>query len=275
MTIAGMLAVVVGLALGLGIFVLVVPRERIRVSRVALSAHPWRAIAASVALALLGYVCAVSLTGVLGLGFALGALGASVLPWWTARRNRRRAEEAQACFPELIETLIARVRSGDTVMAALGVAAQSAPPSISDPARACDESYRMTGNVTVALDDLKRTWADSTGDLLVETLRVAHATGGSNTVVVLRDLADQIRMDRNTRRDIEAKQSWVRVAARVGVAAPWVVLIFLSFRPEAATAYNSPTGLAVLIVGLGLSVCAYWSMLALGRTTVTRRVFDR
>jgi tight adherence protein B len=89
----------------------------------------------------------------------------------------------------------------------------------------------------------------------------------------LRELADQVRRDRNLRREVEAKQSWVRVAARVGVAAPWVVLVLLSFRSEAANAYNSPVGVGLIVCGLALSIVAYRLMISLGRSPVAARVF--
>ena len=62
-------------------------------------------------------------------------------------------------------------------------------------------------------------------------------------------------------------------AARLGVAAPWIVLVLLSTRPEAAQAYNSPTGIAVIVVGLALSVVAYRIMIAIGRLPEERRWF--
>jgi tight adherence protein B len=91
----------------------------------------------------------------------------------------------------------------------------------------------------------------------------------------LRELADQVRRDRNLRREVEAKQSWVRVAARVGVAAPWVVLVLLSLRSEAANAYNSSAGITLIVCGLALSVVSYRLMLSLGQVPPTQRVFKR
>jgi len=65
----------------------------------------------------------------------------------------------------------------------------------------------------------------------------------------------------------------VRGAARLGVVAPWVVLLLLASRPEAAAAYNSPAGLALLTGGLVVTVVAYRVMIALGRLPEERRWF--
>lgn len=57
------------------------------------------------------------------------------------------------------------------------------------------------------------------------------------------------------------------------MAAPWVVLLLLASRPEAAAAYNSPGGLVLLAVGLAVTIIAYRIMLALGRLPEERRWF--
>ena len=53
----------------------------------------------------------------------------------------------------------------------------------------------------------------------------------------------------------------------------WIVLLLLSTRPEAAQAYNSPSGTLVILVGLALSVVAYRIMLGIGRLPEERRWF--
>lgn len=273
MSTADALAILLGLVLGAGLFLVMVALKPGRIVARARYDIPWQVIALSVLLALAGFVIALALSGVVGFAIAMAGLAAGAIPWWRARRRRKHDELSEASFPEIVETIISRLRSGDTLLGALSESCANAPRRIANAADEFAQSYRVTGNADMALDDLKSAWAHPTADLIVETVRIAHDTGGSNTVQVLRDLADHIRSDRNLRRDIEAKQSWVRVAARVGVAAPWVVLAFLSLRGEAASAYNSPLGLTVLVIGLALSVAAYWSMAAMGAPARRERIF--
>ena len=268
------LALICGLVLGLGLLVLVTPTKDISLATRQRRPFPWRHLLLSCVLAVGVFALVDALSGVLGLSIVLGGLAASGPPWLRARREQIRRRESEASFPDVIETMLGRIRSGDTVMVGLGSAAGEAPALVADPAKRFSEWYRLTGNADVCLDGLKAEWASPSGDLVVETVRIAHATGGANTVDVLRELADHVRGEQNLRRDIEAKRSWVRVAARVGVAAPWVVLIVLSFRAEAVTTYNSPAGLLVLAVGLALCVGAYWFMVALGRGRQRERVFS-
>ena len=61
-------------------------------------------------------------------------------------------------------------------------------------------------------------------------------------------------------------------AARLAVAAPWIVLALLATRPEAAAAYNTPAGFAVLAVGGACTVVAYLVMLRIARLPDDPRV---
>jgi tight adherence protein B len=63
-------------------------------------------------------------------------------------------------------------------------------------------------------------------------------------------------------------------AAKLGVAAPWVILLLLASRPEAAAAYNTSAGVALIVGGLAVSVIAYRIMLGLGRMPEERRWFQ-
>ena len=77
------------------------------------------------------------------------------------------------------------------------------------------------------LDALKDELADPVGDRVCETVRVAREVGGSDLGTVLRTLSELLRADARTRAELETRQGWVVNAARLAVAAPWVVLLLL------------------------------------------------
>jgi tight adherence protein B len=115
--------------------------------------------------------------------------------------------------------------------------------------------------------------ADPTADRILETLRMAREVGGTELPVVLRNLSASLRQDLALRAEIEARQSWLMNAAKLGVSAPWVILLIVGSRPEAAAAYNSAAGGLLILVGLGLSILAYRLMLRIGRLPEERRWF--
>jgi tight adherence protein B len=61
-------------------------------------------------------------------------------------------------------------------------------------------------------------------------------------------------------------------AARLAVAAPWVVLGLLSLRPEAVAAYDTTSGFVVLATGGALCLLAYRVMVRIGRLPEDERV---
>ena len=93
--------------------------------------------------------------------------------------------------------------------------------------------------------------ADPVGDRVVESLRMARQVGGSDLGRLLRTLSAFLREDARTRAELETRQGWTVNAARLAVAAPWIVLGLLALRPEAVAAYNTTAGLVVLAVGGG------------------------
>ena len=70
--------------------------------------------------------------------------------------------------------------------------------------------------------------ADPVSDRIIETLRMARQVGGTELTPVLRALATSVRADATLRAEVESRQSWIRGAAVLGVAAPWVILALLA-----------------------------------------------
>ena len=58
----------------------------------------------------------------------------------------------------------------------------------------------------------------------------------------------------------------------VAVAAPWIVLLLMCLRPEAAAAYNSTTGVMVIAVGGLTTALGYMAMLRAARLPAERRL---
>lgn len=114
--------------------------------------------------------------------------------------------------------------------------------------------------------------ADPTADRIVEAIRITREVGGSDLGRLLGTLAEFLRDAARTRSELEARQSWTVNAARLAVAAPWIVLMLLATRPEAVAAYNSAAGSFVLLGGLVVSVGCYRLMLRIGALPEDERV---
>ncbi|MGI9823920.1 type II secretion system F family protein [Agromyces sp. Marseille-Q5079] len=200
-------------------------------------------------------------------------LGAATVPLAVRSRADRRRARNRSVWPDVVDHLVASVRSGMPLPESVGALAVLGP-AVTRPAFArFDADYHRTGNFGACLDALKATLADPVADRILETLRMAREVGGSELTAVLRSLSGYLREDAALRSEVVARQSWIRNAARLGVAAPWLLLVVLSSRAETLTAYNSPAGAALIVVGVIVTVVAYQAMTALGRLPEERRWF--
>ncbi len=187
-------------------------------------------------------------------------------------RARRRRAALRALWPDVVDHLASAIRAGLSLPEALGQLAVRGPEELRPPFAAFAEDYRVTGRFTECLDALKARFADPVADRIVEALRLTRDVGGTDLGRQLRTLASFLRADQRTRGELEARQSWTVNAARLAVAAPWVVLALLATRPEATAAYNTATGVAVLAGGAASSATAYALMLRIGRLPEDARV---
>lgn len=211
--------------------------------------------------------------GVIALAVVAGAVALVMPTIVISSRARSRRRATRVVWPDIVDQLVSAVRSGLALPDSVVSLARNGPPVTRTAFVAFENDYRATGNFSLCLDTLKDRLADPVADRILETLRMSREVGGSELTVVLRNLGSYLRQEGAIRSEVEARQSWVVNAARLGVAAPWVVLLLLATRPEAAAAYNSVAGAGLVVGGLVVSVVAYRVMITLGRLPEERRWF--
>jgi len=180
-------------------------------------------------------------------------------------RARRRRRELAEVWPEAVDNLASAVRAGLALPEGLAQLGERGPLPLRASFASFAQDYRATGRFGSCLDRLKADLADPAGDRVVEALRIAREVGGGDLGRMLRTLSAFLRDDARTRAELESRQAWVVNGARLAVAAPWAVLLVLSFQPEVIARYQSPAGAAVIAVGAALCVIAYRLMVRLGR----------
>ncbi|SFS07674.1 tight adherence protein B [Microbacterium sp. cf046] len=204
----------------------------------------------------------------------LAAIVGAIAPFaWLRSRGSRLVRSRRALWPDVCDLLIASVRAGMSLPDAVSSLADSAPAPLRAPFAAFARDVAASGHFDSSAQRLKVALADPVGDRIVETLRMARQVGGTELTPILRALAASVRADAALRAEVEARQSWIRGAAVLGVAAPWVILALLAMRPEGARAYGSPEGVALILAGAAVSFVAYRVMLRIGRLPEPRRWF--
>ena len=252
----------------------IVQRQRERLVQAGLGrVSPATVVTVSVVLAVVTSAVVFAIFSVTVLGIASGLM-ALLFPFlvigWRARANRA---ATRVIWPDVVDQLVSAVRSGLALPDSLMTLATTGPVVTRSQFAEFAAEYRATGNFAICLDGLKARLADPVADRILETLRMSREVGGSELTTVLRNLSAYLRQESAIRSEVEARQSWVMNAAKLGVASPWIVLVLLATRPEASAAYNSPGGATLIVAGLVVSFFAYRLMIGLGRIPDEQRWF--
>lgn len=248
---------------------------RARLTQAGLASVPVPAfLALSAIVGLAAVALSQAVVGVLAITIAAGCAALALPSVLVMVKAKSRRIATRTVWPDVVDHLVSAVRSGLALPDSVSSLALTGPPETRQAFAEFEREYRTTGSFSHAIDRLKASLADPVADRILETLRMAREVGGSDLTQVLRSLATWLRQDAAIRQEAEARQSWVMNAAKLGVAAPWIILLLLASRPEAAVAYNSASGLAVIVSGLAISVVAYRVMIALGKLPDEKRWFQ-
>jgi tight adherence protein B len=200
---------------------------------------------------------------------------ASYLPIALLRsRARRRLREFAEVWPEAVDNLASAVRAGLSLPEALAGLAVRGPEPLRPAFADFALDYQVTGRFGESLDRLKDRLGDPVGDRVVEGLRIAREVGGGQLGRLLRNLSGYLRDEARTRSEMESRQAWTVNGARLAVAAPWLVLLIMSFQSDVITRYATPAGAMVLAAGAVTCVVAYRLMIRIGRLPTERRILS-
>lgn len=203
-----------------------------------------------------------------------GAMGAYLPVVVVAGRARRRQRDFAAVWPEAVDNLASAVRAGMSLPDALAALGSRGPEPLRDAFDQFALDYQVTGRFGECLDRLKVRLADPVGDRVVEGLRIAREVGGGELGRLLRNLSGYLRDEARTRSELESRQAWTVNGARLAVAAPWLVLLFMSLQSEVIRRYASPGGVLVLGAGAAACVVSYRLMMRIGRLPAERRILS-
>lgn len=241
-----------------------------RAGMASVSANSLLALCAVLGLVVMVVLQAVSSTPPVALVFGLMAGYAPIAV--VHGRARKRQREFAEVWPEAVDNLASAVRAGLSLPEGLSALAERGPEPLRPAFEEFARDYQLTGRFSDCLDRLKETLSDPVGDRVVEGLRIAREVGGGELGRLLRNLSGYLREEMRTRSELESRQSWAVNAARLAVAAPWLVLLLLCSQPDVIQRYSSVGGVIVLSVGAACCVVAYRLMMRIGRLPVERRI---
>ncbi|MDV3222174.1 type II secretion system F family protein [Intrasporangium sp.] len=233
---------------------------------------PTNVIVGSAVLFIAVFLAFIVATSVVPIALCFGTIAALTPISMIRMRARRQRSRLRDLWPDVVDNITSGVRAGLALPEALAQIAVRGPEELRPAFAGFAEDYRATGRFHDCLDRLKDSLSDPVADRLVESLRIAREVGGSDLGKLLRTLSAFLREDARTRAELETRQSWTVNAARLAVAAPWIVLAMLALRGGSLQAYALPAGWFILAAGTGVCVVAYRLMVWIGRLPEEERV---
>lgn len=213
------------------------------------------------------------LTRVPALAIAIFFLSLTLILEVLMIRSHRRQRVITKAWPEVVESIQSALQSGLTVAKAFEDLANFGPKNLKNSFEAVAEGLQKGYSLADCLNWLKVELATEPSDRTIETMRLLDEVGGHTAVKVLADLAQSLRSDDAFDSELEAKQGWVVTTAKLGLIAPWVIVVMLSQRSENLAVYSSPFGTLALCTGLAICLVAYLTIQLIGVKVQVKRVF--
>ena len=213
------------------------------------------------------------LTSTPNIGLALGAVTTSMFIVAQSRAKTRREWELFQVLPEIIDYVISGIQSGLSLNESLN-SLGSRGPKISQPLFKEFSALMNSGeSFEKGIRNLQNSFSLRAADQLFESLIFARSLGGSDLLSLLRQLGDFTRQELSLRREISAKQQWVRNSAHLSAGAPWILLLLLSTQNSTRKTFMTAQGSLILVLGVAMTLFAYFWMGKLSNLPEPRRIF--
>ena len=198
----------------------------------------------------------------------------SVMFWISAQRSKgKKSWELFQVVPEVVDHMISGIQSGLSLNEALANLSERGPILTQRYFEAFRKNLNSGLSFEVAISQLQEDFDNRAADQLFEALIFAKNLGGSDLLSMLRQLGDFTRQDLSLRREIDAKQGWIRNSAHLSAGAPWILLLLLSAQPATSAAFTTPQGASILAFGVGMTAIAYLWMGELSEMPEPKRIF--
>ena len=219
------------------------------------------------------FLISVLVTKALVIGLAMGSV-ASAMYWISAKRNvNKKSWDLFSVMPEIIDHMISGIQSGLSLNEALSNLSKRGPVLTQE----YFEEFRINLNHGYSFEDsislLQERFDIRSADQLFESLIFAKSLGGSELLAMLRQLGDFTRQDLSLRREIAAKQGWIRNSAHLSAGAPWILLLLISAQPSTSQSFTTPQGASILAIGVSTTALAYLWMGKLSNLPEPKRIF--
>jgi tight adherence protein B len=223
-----------------------------------------------------GFACLVVIlwSDVIGLGLCLGILVlASALEVLRLRADARQ-KSLDASWPQIFDSFQSAAVSGIRTSEQFDYLAQRGPISHRADFSCGTQLVEKGFSESEVLTLLQRRFASRHGDLLIRLLELEGELGGVGMAKTFSQAALDVRSEQGEVGQLLAKQGWVALSAKIALLAPWLIALVLVQLEQNRVAFATELGSLVLVLGLALSLFAYFLVNRLGALPLPKRVLN-
>ena len=236
---------------------------------------PLRFWSTSVAVGTVAFLLVLGVTRLPVVAAVPAVVVAAIPSVYFSRRRSKRLNSVQQAWPDGLRDVVASVRSGASLPAAVEDLSRNGPLPLRDAFAGFDVFARSLG-VVAALEMVQDDLADPTSDRVLEVLILAQERGGAVVPQILGDLAEATTRDLWTMEQVRNEALEQKINARIVFVLPWIVLLVMTARSGAFREfYSTSTGALVVVLGGILSIVGLIVVSRLGSQPVEPRVLGR
>lgn len=235
--------------------------------------NPQKTLLLTVILLLIIFTSLIGATGSVAISLPLSLLFVGVPIYATNSKEKLRKNKLEKLWPEILDLLISGIQSGLSLSQSIASMGTRGPLETRPIFTRFKLNLKSGQNFETSLHILKFEFSNSLADQVIEVMRISQSSGNRDTALTLRTIAEFITADLSLRQEIKAKHSWIRNAALLAAATPWILLLILSSQESARRAYASTAGVIVLFSGALFSAIAFLWMQKVGKIEYSPRVF--
>ena len=241
---------------------------------VRLPAIDWIAAALSVVSGVTVFALSFALLATPVPALALGLLGATLPIHVRAAQSRKRSTSSAHAWPDVLAHIRSSVSAGMTLPDAYINAAGRVGGFFEETLAEVRRQVMYGEGFAAAMRHVRDGASDPTADRVTMTLIIANDSGGHRVGEVLSALSASVAGESRLRQAHEAAMTEQRVTAGVALGAPWVILaLSIATNPQAALAFSTAEGAAVVGIGLVLTVSGWVLSARIASLSETPRMF--
>jgi tight adherence protein B len=182
--------------------------------------------------------------------------------------------QRERAWPQFEETYISGLQSGISISDTFSFVNDFELPELREPLKVLVLDLDRGKPLVSALSGFQAAVKLEHADLFVAIVSLAFRSGGQNLVQALNQHVHAVRLDIAARGDIRARQNAILAVAKLGLLAPWILLLVLSASEQTRKAFMAIEGQFLLFAGFGVSFIAYRLVVAAGRASSFKRIFE-